>query len=88
MRTRKYEIKIKKLEEKRWIKKCWFEKEREEWKMKEDNKYWLEEERRKCMFCKEGKDGMEHLVKNCRVAKKWFEKLGRNKEKRDYGKIL
>lgn len=50
--------------------------------MEEDNKYWLEEEERKCLFCGNGRDRIKHFVKECRITKEWFRKLGNSDDGR------
>lgn len=50
--------------------------------MEEVNRYWMEERKKMCIFCKTGKDNLEHYVKECKIVKGWFAKLGNNEERR------
>ena len=43
--------------------------------LEEGNKYWLQREEKLCIFCHEGIDKLEHYVRDCEVAKGWFEEL-------------
>lgn len=50
--------------------------------MEEENKYWLPSLERRCGLCKEGKDNLDHFIKECTIAKEWFQNLGMNEEER------
>jgi len=50
--------------------------------MEEQNKYWLEDKDWRCVFCEQGWDNLKHFVKECKITKGWFEKLGKSDEER------
>jgi len=48
--------------------------------MEEQNKYWLKDKDWICVFCEQGWDNLKHFVKECKITKGWFDKLGKNDE--------
>ncbi|KMQ84191.1 hypothetical protein RF55_18228 [Lasius niger] len=50
--------------------------------MEEQNKYWLEDKDWICVFYEQGWDNLKHFVKECKITKGWFDKLGNSDEER------